>query len=285
MANAAVTFVYNEIVNLPIWIKYYGGLFGYENLYVLDRGSDDGSTEGLGAVNVIKIPRITYDEIAKTNLMSSFHAGLTSIFDAVIITDCDEILAPDPARYTDLNDYIAKVDFKYVNAIGIDILHIITEELPLDLARPILSQRRFGRFHAPECKHLLSRIPIKWLPGLHSSNMPPRFDTDLFILHLKMMDYGFAMHRQVINRGTKWSEASLKDDLGRHHRWSFADFVKHSFMIPLDLHTRGQIGEFQFTEEAAKLLDGTVIDPNGYHRVPMNLSKIIAFPERFATVI
>jgi len=285
MRYAAMTFVYNENVNLPIWVKYYGSLFGYENLYVMDRGSDDGSTSGLGDVNIIKIPRKPHDEYDKTNMMTSFHAGLTSAYDAVIVTDCDEIIAPDPARYRDLVEYIDKMEADYVNAIGIDILHIITEELPLDLARPILSQRSTGRFHAAECKHLLSRIPMKWLPGLHSSRMPPRFDTDLFILHLKLMDYGFAMGRQVINLGTVWSAASLKDNLGGHHRWKLSDFVKNSFFSPIDLLNRGAIGEFEFSAEAAKLVKDTVIDPQGYHRVPMNLSKLVRFPERFAGVI
>jgi hypothetical protein len=285
MRYAAITFVYNESINLPIWVKYYGNLFGHQNLYVLDRGSDDGSTQGLGDVNVIKLPRKPFDEDDKTNLMSSFHAGLTSAYDAVVITDCDEIIAPDPARYRDLADYIDKMDANYVNAVGIDILHIITEELPLDLTRPILSQRATGRFHAPECKQLLSRVPMKWLPGLHSSTMAPRFDTDLFILHLKLMDYGMAVGRQVINLGTLWSEASLKANYGSHHRWKLADFVKQAFFTPIDMLNRNVVGEFEFSLEAAKLTADTVIDPKGYYRVPMNMAKLVRFPERFAAVI
>jgi hypothetical protein len=285
MPNAAITIVYNESVNLPIWVKYYGGLFGYENLYVLDHGSDDGSTTGLGAVNVIKVPRKGFDEVEKTSILTSFQAGLTSAFDSVIVSDCDEIIAPDPARYRDLNDYIARMEGNYVNAIGIDILHIITEELPLDLSRPIMSQRSVGRFNAPACKNLLTKIPIKWLPGLHSSNMTPRFDIDLFNFHLKAIDYGIATARQAVNLGTKWSEASLKMGYGGHHRWPLSVFVRNAFLSPIDLLGRDKLEEFEFTKEVDALVNGTVVDAEGYYRVPMSLQKLVRFPSRFASVI
>ena len=172
MTAAAMTFVYNESVNLPIWIKYYGSQFGEQNLYVVDRGSDDGSTENLGNVNVVRVPRHEFDEDQKTSFMSSFHSALLNFHKTVVMTDCDEIIAPDPAKYRNLADYIDRVDFEYVNAIGLDILHIMSEEGPLDLSRTILSQRRYGCFHSPSCKQLLSRVPMSWLPGFHSSNRP-----------------------------------------------------------------------------------------------------------------
>src|ERR1700730_13677411 len=51
MKAAALTFVFNESVNLPLWIKYYGSNFGEKNLFVVDRESTDGSTNNLGEVN------------------------------------------------------------------------------------------------------------------------------------------------------------------------------------------------------------------------------------------
>lgn len=285
MPIAAVTFVYNEIVNLPIWVKYYGSNFGYENLFIIDRSSDDGSTEGLGAVNVVKIPRPAFDEDAKTNLMSSFHSALTSCYDCVVITDADEILVPDPDKYKNLAEYISTLDGNYVNAIGVDVTHLITEEPPLDPQRPILSQRRFGRFHAPECKHLISKIPIRWMPGLHASNKPPRFDPELLLFHLKLMDYSVAVNRQIINLETKWSEKSLERNYGAHHRYSLDQFVRQSFLVPVDLLNRKQIFEFEFSAEIEALYTRTVIDAEGNHRIPMNISKMVNIPERFNSIV
>jgi hypothetical protein len=281
MAYAAITFVYNESVNLKIWAKYYGEMFGHENLYVVDRGSDDGSTDDLGSVNLIKVPRRKFDEHEKTHLMASLHSSLTSVYDAVIVTDCDEILVPDPDRYESLSAYLDGMPGDYANAMGIDVIHMMTIEPPIDLSRPILSQRRFGRFFSPECKHLASRVPIRWLPGLHASDKPPIFDTNLYLFHLKYMDYSCAVKRQAINNNTEWSQDSLDKNYGLHHRWNLEHFVHQGFLVPIDLRNRGLIEEFAFEKQVALLEEKVVRDPEGNYRLPMDISNMINIPDRF----
>ena len=283
MTAAAMTFVYNESVNLPIWIKYYGSQFGEQNLYVVDRGSDDGSTENLGNVNVVRVPRHEFDEDQKTSFMSSFHSALLNFHKTVVMTDCDEIIAPDPAKYRNLADYIDRVDFEYVNAIGLDILHIMSEEGPLDLSRTILSQRRYGCFHSPSCKQLLSRVPMSWLPGFHSSNRPPYFDTDLYMFHTKVMDYGIAMKRQQINLDTSWSESSLNRNLGAHHRFKYPLFVHQNFLVPMDVLNRQAYQDFDFKQEIESIVSNTVFS-DGYYSIPMNVERRVTIPDRFKEV-
>jgi hypothetical protein len=53
---AAVTMAYNEAVFLPVWRRHYGAAVGEHNLFVLDHGSNDGSTDRLGAVNRVRVP-------------------------------------------------------------------------------------------------------------------------------------------------------------------------------------------------------------------------------------
>lgn len=285
MANAAVTFVYNEKVNLPIWIDYYGKQFGHENLFIIDRSSTDGSTDGLQHVNLMRIPRDEFDEDAKTNLMSSMHSALTSSYDAVIVTDCDEMLVPDPNLYGGLADYIEKFDGDYVNAMGIDVVHILSQERPLSADKPILSQRSVGRFHSPECKQLLSRSPTKWLPGLHSSSKKPAFDKNLILFHLKLMDYGHAVGRQAVNIDTKWSKASLAANYGEHHRWDLEHFVHEHFLVPMDLLRRGMVFDFEFDNELKKIEEETKQDAQGFYRIPMNVAKMVRIPDRFSSYL
>lgn len=285
MAVAAVTFVYNESFNLSLWIGYYGKLFGRENLFVVDRGSDDGSTADLPGVNLIRVPRRAFDEHEKTDFMSSFHASLTSFYDAVIITDCDEIIVPDPADYADLSQYIERLPGDYVNALGIDVLHLITEELPLDPARGILSQRKYGRFLSPECKQLISRVPVRWLPGLHCTNRKPAFDPKLFIFHLKWVDYGRAVLRQEVNRNTVWSSDSLARNYGAHHRYPLNQFIHEGFLAPIDILNRGLVGEFEFSKELLEIERRIVVNDQGDYLMPMDVVKYVAIPERFAAVI
>src|SRR5580692_8702285 len=117
MSVAAFTFVYNESVNLPIWLRYYGSNFGSKNLYVIDRESTDGSTSNLGEVSRISIPRTAFDEYRRAEFISSFQNSLLQSYDTVIFTDTDEIIVPDLAMYSGLNDYISRNDFDYVTSI------------------------------------------------------------------------------------------------------------------------------------------------------------------------
>jgi hypothetical protein len=284
MKVAAVTFVYNEIFNLSIWIKYYGNLFGRNNLFIVDRGSDDGSTTNLGDVNLLHVPRKAFDEYEKTNFMSSFHASLTSFYDAVIITDCDEIIVPDPAIYADLNQYIEALPRDYVSGVGINLLHLITEELPIDPSRGIMSQRKYGFFFSPQCKLNLSRVPIKWLPGMHSCNKRPVFDLDLFTFHIKTIDYGVAVSRQQINQKTIWSDAALAQKHGAHHRYNLKQFVHESFLSPLDLHNRSLMLDFEFSKEILTLESRITVDNEGNFHIPMDIQKYVIIPERFSEV-
>ena len=202
MATAAITFVYNELFNLPIWLKHYGSAFGPENTFVVDRGSDDGSTDNLRQVNLIKLPRKKFDEQAKTNFMSSLHRALLNFYDTIVISDCDELLTTDPTHFGSIRDFIDGVDFDYVSAIGIDIVHILNKEAPLDLSTPILAQRQYGRFYSRQCKTLITRVPLSWLPGFHFCDKPPRIDERLFLFHTKLVDYGwqFAANRSIQRR-------------------------------------------------------------------------------------
>ena len=78
MATAVITYVYNEKTNLPIWIKYYGSLFGIENLFIADRGSTDGSTDNLGGANLLgAAPRVRRGK--KTDFVSSLQRCLLEL--------------------------------------------------------------------------------------------------------------------------------------------------------------------------------------------------------------
>ena len=85
---------------LPIWARYYASAFGPENLTVIDHGSDDGSIDCLPrGIGVIHLPRTVFDEYPRTALINSVKDGLLGFYDAVMYTDCDEIIVPDPEIY------------------------------------------------------------------------------------------------------------------------------------------------------------------------------------------
>ncbi len=283
MSVAVITFVFNESVNLPIWIGYFGRLFGEVNLFVVDRGSTDGSTANLGQVNKIVLPRNAFDEVSKTGFIMHLHRCLLYYYDSVIYTDCDELLVPDPALYSDLGDYLQKNDREYVSSIGLNVQHIITLELPLDLDRPILSQRKYARFTSTECKTLISRIPMRWLPGFHCCDKPPMIDKDLFLFHLKLMDYSIAMRRQQVNLETVWSERSVSAGFGAHHRYDYERFVREAFLDPVNMIRQNQISEFDFSSQIAEI-GARLVERGGFYLVPHNIVALAEIPDRLRSV-
>jgi Glycosyl transferase family 2 len=284
MRTAVITFTYNEAVNLPIWLRHYGTNFGEANLFIADRGSNDGSLGAIGEANLLRLPRDSFDEYQKTDFISSFHRSLLNFYDAVIITDCDELLVADPQKYQNLRHYMETTSHDYVSGLGLEVLHIINAELPIDLSKPILSQRRYANFYSAGCKCLISRVPTIWLPGFHSCNHVPRIDPDLYMIHTKLMDYGAAMNRQQVNIDTKWSQRSLEQNLGAHHRFDFKTFVHQCFLVPIDAINRGLISPFTFAAEISEIQSRTT-EHEGYYHIPMNLSKLVELPDRLHPLV
>jgi hypothetical protein len=278
MKAAALTFVFNESVNLPLWIKYYGSNFGEKNLFVVDRESTDGSTNNLGEVNRIIIPRDAFDDRKKADFMSSMQNALINYYDAVVCGDCDELVVPNIGPYASLADYVAKMETDYATCIGLNILHILNQEAPLDLSKPILAQRRYARFMSATCKTMLSKVPIRWLPGLHCLDRRPKMDPNLFMFHTKTMDYGLASARQTINRETAWSEASLSQNFGAHHRYDYAQFVRESFFDPANVINQGKVQPFNFSEEIAKF-EAEIVERDGFFWIPMDMNRWVEIPE------
>jgi hypothetical protein len=276
--TAVVTFVYNESVNLPIWARYYSANFGAENLFVVDRGSDDGSTKNLGAVNVIPIPRGEFDEHQKTGLINSLCKALLFVYDTVIYNDCDEIVVPDLSLYANLQDYMERREFEYVSCIGLNVVHILSQEDPLDLGKPILAQRKYAIFGSNQCKASVTRVPLTWAPGFHFCDRPPNFDPHLYIFHNKTMDYNTAMLRQKINRESTFSKRTAETGMGAHWSYNTEQFVRECFLDPMNVAKNHVVGAFDFSEEIAKIT-ASATEKSGIYFFPMNVRKIVEIPE------
>jgi hypothetical protein len=210
---AIVTMVYNERDFLPLWLRYYGGQVGLENCFVIDHGSDDGSTETIAPANRLRIPRSPLDNVARTDFISSFCSSLLMWYDSVIYCDVDEILVADPARYAGLTDFAGSTRQPVVTAFGLNVVHWLHHEIELQPAAPILPQRRWAFFIASMCKPILTRRAIRWAPGFHSADAPVAFD-GLFNFHLAYVDLRMAWRRQAKRRASDYSS----DNVARHHR-------------------------------------------------------------------
>ncbi len=193
--------VYNESVMLPIWLRYYSRFFAPEDTYIIDHGSTDNSTDGDGFVREI-VPSEIVDVVHQRNMVQQKQHDLIGAYDTVLYTDVDEFVVPSPESNINLGEYIDKFQSEYVNCNGYEILHI-KDEAPLDVTRPIMEQRsRWFSNDAYMSKPLLTRIPMEWDLGCHSTPKGKRQDTSLYLIHLHRVDYDLCLsrHKQIAAR-------------------------------------------------------------------------------------
>jgi hypothetical protein len=210
---AAVTMVYNEPDYMDLWCRHYARQVGEENCYVIDHGSDDGTTDALGAVNVIRIPRSPMDDEVRAKLVSDFCSLLFSRYDAVAHVDIDELLVPDPRYHRHLQDCAVAMTGPVMHAVGLEVWHRAETEAPIDIMKPISLQRGWTWFNSALCKPAMIREPVKWSPGFHSVDAPLALDR-LFLFHLRYFDVGRGLRRLAHTRSMAWASETA----GSHQR-------------------------------------------------------------------
>ncbi len=284
MRICAITMVHNEAFFLPRWIAYYGGQLGRENLYVLDHGSTDGSTDDVGGANRMRLPRPEVDQQQRQTLVMDMVRGMLQFFDVVIYADCDDLLIPDPAKYDGLADYCARTQRPATYAIGVNVQQLVDVEPPLDRSAPILGQRRFCRLHLRMCKPLVTRVPIRWINGYHTSDQRPGMDPDLILFHMKYMDLAMCLQRLAYTRAMPWSERSLRLGRGRHQRID-DDALVRRFKKDAQAYRSGPL-PFDFSLEASEINRNATIKDSGFWSFELdNPSKFMEIPERFFGIV
>jgi hypothetical protein len=203
MNIAALTMVYNEADFLPIWLRHYGREVGASNCFVIDHGSDDGSTAADG-VNFFRFPRSPQDDGARAALVSAVAGFLLGRYDAVIHSDVDEIVVADPRLYPSLDAFCLANPAKVITAHGFDVLQM-RDEPAYDPTLPVLRQRNWLRFAAAMCKPVIIRKPVTWAPGFHCTTDPIMLG-DLYLFHLRHFDFGISARRLARTRTQDWAD-------------------------------------------------------------------------------
>ncbi|MDP5238964.1 SEC-C metal-binding domain-containing protein [Uliginosibacterium sp. 31-16] len=227
--TAVFTMVYNESLFLPIWLQHYGSIFGLENCFVLDDGSNDGSTGDRRIRNLISKKRSEFDEDDRARLISSLHTELLADYEQVIYTDTDELIAVDPALGVDLAAYLATQDATHFTPVGFDVIHRAATEPDLVLTGKLFEQRSYLRFRKDYCKTLISRIPLRWSVGFHYASLPPNYDRNLYLFHLRAVDRESSRQRIAVLNQVRFSENSRRKSHGAHFLWSESDYLDHLY--------------------------------------------------------
>ncbi len=215
---AAVTMVYNEAVMLPIWARHYGRQVGPDHCYVVDHGSTDPIVVPPGT-NVLRLPRSPHDDARRAGFIGKLTASLLAYYDWVIHTDVDELVLADPREHPNLPAFCAAASPATISAIGFDIQHLPAHEPELDPTRPVGVQRGWVRFTSAMCKPVLTRTPVRWAAGFHSSDQPLAF-ANLFLFHLHWADRTLGLERLRKTRAMSWANGALGPHMRlEDHQW------------------------------------------------------------------
>ncbi|MDN2580163.1 glycosyltransferase family 2 protein [Aquibium sp. ELW1220] len=273
---AAITMAFNEPEFLPLWLEHYGRMVGHDNLYVVSFADRVQRADSSRRHQLIDLPDVDFDEVKRAAMMSSLQSMLLQSYDWVVMSDADELIVPDSARYAGLADYLrAKADEPYFNVVGFNVVQDRRHEPALDARKPLLRQRSWVRFDAVYCKPLLSRVPLIWGPGFHACDRPRRQTDDLFMFHLRAADETVARTRSARLKRLRMSQSDVKAGHSRHFSLHVDEYLAHVFPDP---------GEF------ATAMDGFDPAPDIDHlrRVPEDFhyrGRLCRLPPRFADVI
>lgn len=188
MRIAVLTDAVSDQYFFPIWRRYYGGMFGDSNLFVVTyAGGSKFNDEALGGV--IRLP-VGYDNATRARMISDMVCSLLGAYDAVIRVDADEMLVVDPEVAPSLRAYIESTDRPYYTARGFDVAQT-QGEAPLQPGL-LLAQRQVAYPASALNKTAITRIPMHWSQGFHWCSAYPEFGP-LFMLHLKRIDIDWQM--------------------------------------------------------------------------------------------
>lgn len=285
---AVLTQVKDEELLLPLWRRYYGGQFGYQNLFVIDDGTTDGSTANLTPTQVLARPQRPYDERERTDEISMFLEELLKFYDWVIYTDVDEFLVLDPLLKMDFQSYLQQVSGRHLNAVGINVLHNIYSEAEYAADLPVFQQRRYGAFDRSYFKQLVHSYRVRFIPGFHTSNRPRNFAPGLYLMHLAHFDRGNTRQRWLVRNSIKWSQNAIENQHGMHfrmpvdayvaerhgiHQGKFAAAASAAQFMPMVLAFLAKLEKEQSPEAIGETFQYQ-------ERLPL-----LHFPERFRNVI
>lgn len=168
----AVTMVRNDVF-LQKWVEYYGRELGRENLYIFFDGTDQEVPSFCEGTNTQLVEKQQGNVVNTERQRSRFLSAqarklLQEGADMVIGTDADEFLIVDPALNMSLRQMLSsQPSHACYSGLGVDVIHHLPTEGPIDFSRPFLSQRHRGWLYSRYTKPSVMAREAVWGSGFH----------------------------------------------------------------------------------------------------------------------
>lgn len=160
-------------VFLQKWVEYYGRELGKENLYIFFDGTDQEIPDFCEGTHTQLVEKQRGDVVNTERQRSRFVSAkarelMAEGADMVIGTDADEFLVVDPALNMSLRQLLeSQPERSCYSGLGVDVIHHLPTEGPIDFSRPFLSQRHRGWLYSRYTKPSVMATPAVWGSGFH----------------------------------------------------------------------------------------------------------------------
>jgi hypothetical protein len=231
------TITHNEPALFPTWWYYYQKYFDWSDIYICNglkkiRCEFDDQLKSRSCSRHFQLLEFNddFDKDAHVGIKAKVEETqrmLLEKYEKVLFVDIDEFVV---WRHGSLGLYldIWQQNRQLEVLKGYEIVHMFREhdkygihneiEPDLDFSRPILKQRSWWYSSRIYSKPLITRIPLTYAFGFHSCNQSEPFvptDPDLYLLHLRKMDFKIAHERMMgrLNNSPDWNfkEPSLTE--------------------------------------------------------------------------
>ena len=164
----------NEDVLLPIFIDYYGNLFGYSSIHIFDNGSDDDMKPVLAGAeekgcNVFYNYNSASDFENKGKIIGEYITKNIEKFNVSIPLDCDEFIVLEQSG----KRYISKDLFHKYFSSRPDGAHIVQNRF---VNNPYCANTFYQPVKAPKIYFKNCSVDMSSV-GFHTANIPNEYDT------------------------------------------------------------------------------------------------------------
>lgn len=282
---AITTMVYDDDLYLRIWLDYWERFVSRSSLYVLIHADYEHYEELAKGCNTIRIARPSLHsgfEVNRWRMLSGICSGLTYMFDRVIYTDVDELIVLDPKIGDNPVEYILGLDEPVIAPFGVDVVESPVDNLPpIDLSRPILSQRNLIAPLPLYNKPCITSRPIRWGSGGHDSDCKDvALSEHLFLFHLRLFDKQHYRTRAMGRKAMVTDPATGLDikGLGGVTWTQLVEFSEYSIKKP------DPLGDIRFNRYRRRWRMEPVLKNGLWQRRKRIYKDLYRLPERFEQV-
>lgn len=139
--------VYRDYWALAQWYSHYGGLLGFENLFVISHGADQRIADICPRASIITVPRddLNYFDRVRAGLMNKLQASLLNIYDWAIRVDTDELICLDPDKFEGFPELFGSCKKAAVFGLAFELVEVASDA-PLAAQQSVFSNRKNAIF-------------------------------------------------------------------------------------------------------------------------------------------